>query len=704
MTLSKLTTARDGDYYCKVSNLSNPTTGTINSANIFLKVDEAPKITLQTAVVLPAPAGTAPADYFGKTKMATGGSIRLQVVVTGTDSVENPLRYRWQFNKRDIVGAPSLPTFDLIGAPLTASGKYRCIISNFSGEVTTKELTISVQNAPQITGQPKDINQIEETKLESDIVIAMGAATLRYLWQKQITGPGGVISWQNLTEQKSSRLIIAVPDTNRDSGVYRCLVTNEVGEAISDEIDVIINPIPVADLGPVVGLSTIPFYPTQAMAGEFVRIFGQNLQYTTSVKFGQISVIPVVESSNAILVNVPTTAPLTATPIEVISKNGSDFTESSFTRVTTFANTFREWIDYDLINNNPRIIPFSATPKSLDGSNKFLEQSGYEFGPVWYYFTVPINYRLTVRVTGLSRSGIFLDPSIEIHEEGTSPNNLFFLGPDGVKRFRSIPTASSAIVRQIVETVTVTSQPATNPAVTSRNYMVVVRGTTGDLLPNTSRYGDFNIQLTFAKTTTTPAPFTVSTDGSQSNSDVDGLLNSIANVQDEVAAGNDETRIGGDAGDPAKAPGVIFDAGAEATVVADKTKVSFNVSLEAENTSGDDQFAWQVCDAKGEALLAAWVNSADGSVRFVQPDGTTQLSKVSLVHNTDRVAFEISVDTARATWSVMINGVAASEALPLPQGAQFGQVSTVWDLGPDGVASGASVVFCDFKVEHSVAP
>ncbi|MFM2177981.1 MAG: hypothetical protein RL015_2079 [Verrucomicrobiota bacterium] len=701
LTLSKLTAARDGDYYCKVSNLSNPTTGTISSANIFLKVDVAPKVTLQTAVVPPPPTGPAPADYFGNTKMATGGSIRLQVVVSGTDSVENPLRYRWQFNKRDIVGAPSLPTFDLIDAPLTASGKYRCIISNYSGTTTSKELSITVQDAPVITIQPTDINQFEENKLETTAVKASGAATLRYRWEKRFSIPTGGIGWEVVAGQTSTKLSIASSDASRDTGVYRCVVTNDVGSVTSSEIDIIVDPHPVADLGPVSGVSTVDLYPSIARAGEYVRIYGENLRFTKSVKFGAATATPTIESDNAILVQVPATAPTSATAIEVVSKNGSDFTGLAFTRTTGFANLFGETIvaPFD-VKNDPTIIPIILGQVSYLGNNQFAENVS-NLGEVWYHFSVPVDHKLAINVAGQKTGSFLMDPSLELYEQGLGPAGVFFLGPDGVTRFKPAYIQTSRDVGSTVENVAVTVRGS------SKQYLLRVRASDPPGPINVG-YGNFRLTTVISKVGavgSSLASNTANEDGKRNNWQVDGSSSVVANEVLVSTNEQDELRFGGVDAVVNTEPTVIWYRNQPIENSTGSTKISLSMILNAEGTEGeDDQFSWQITDEEGGALFAVWFSALDGSVRLVQADGNSVKASQSILLNSDRVPVEITLDTVSSTWSVLINGVSVADPLPLMANAQFGKISAVWDLGPDGVASGASMVFGQFKVEHSVAP
>lgn len=699
LSFSKLTTARDGDYYCKVSNLSNPTTGTVNSAQIFLKVDIAPKITVQTSVVTPAPDG-----YTAATKVIRGGNVKLQVAVSGTDSIENPLRYRWQKNKKDLVGVPSLPTLDLTSVALTASGKYRCIVSNYSGSVTSKELTITIQDPPAITVQPIDVTQYEDIKLETVAIKATGAATLRYQWEKRITNLDSSFSWTPVIGQKYSKLSISTADALRDSGVYRCRVTNEVGFDLSDEIDINVQLIPVAELGPVTGLSQVEFYPRVARSGEYVRIYGSELRFTKSVKFGTTSATPVIESDNSILVKVPSTAPMTATPMEVVSKRGSAFTSGDFRRTEDYENVFIDWDDL----NNATIVPFSSSIKKYNGDNRYssnLAGSSTD-GPVWYLFSVPVNYNLTVQVTGFMTDGKSFDPSISLYEVGRNSNGTYFYGPDEVTEFKWSPTKTSSWIGILSERVEIDAR-STNVNVKSKLYMVQVYGETYSWRNSTTPAGKFEMSVAFTKLNPLASKnaeaneLDNTTSSSKALDQIDDYQTEISRVAHTTES--DEICLGGTDYNESE-PVVLGHASRGALCDNSMTTTSFAVSLETGGNQGDDQFSFQVEDVGGQPLLAVWISSSDGSVRLVQPDGTSITSSLVLPLNSDRMPIEITVNPVTSTWSVMINGVAASEPLSLPVGANFGAASAVWDLGEDGASSGASMIFSRFKVEHSVVP
>ena len=104
----------------------------------------------------------------------------------------------------------------------------------------------SVAERPKITTHPQELNCTTSGKPVSFTVQATGTEPLRYQWQwKPVVE--GVISeeWQNLSSGES----VQGADTATlkyssigacSEGLYRCVVTNVVGKAISEYTDHII--------------------------------------------------------------------------------------------------------------------------------------------------------------------------------------------------------------------------------------------------------------------------------------------------------------------------------------------------------------------------------------------------------------------------------------------------------------------------------
>lgn len=683
LSLTKLAISRDGDYKCVVTTA----TGSVDSAVITLKVDVAPKITTQTAVVTTPPDNT----YSTKSKVPVGGKVQLQVLAgTGTDSAENPLTYQWQKGRRNIVGATSR-ILELTNIQLSDTGKYRCIVRNFSGSATSNELTITVQNPPVITVQPTDIlTNIEESKLESDVVRASGTATLKYKWEKQITAPGGGTAWSPVAGQTSSKLVIAKSDIDLHNGTYRCVVSNEVGSANSNEIDVEIQQIPVAELGPIVGLSAVGFYPPVARDGDLVRIFGNHMQYTTGVKFGETVVVPKVESQNAILVKVPADAPLTDTPMEVICKRGSASTTTGFRRT----------LDFENILANATIMPVTPGRYLLDGNNEYAAGQS-ALGEIWYEFSLPKNHRVTISCEGRQVGFQFVDPSIEIYEQQLSGATAgTFAGPDGVTRYRSVAIGRSINVGRIFERLFATiGNEAKRVILKMRSSLPPGR----NMLP----YGPIKLDVTISKLviTSSQTTKTPTQDDNPLKTSVLASGNLVENESSLPAIEGDnssELRLTSQEILNNQGASLLWDLGR--SIAEGYTEMDFSMTVEDETTSSDDAFGWQILDTQGQSVLAMWGNLSDGKVRFTLPDGSTVVSEMTLFSGDDFQTFRIKHHRSMQTLEVITGGASSGVTVNLPAGTELKEIVPAWDAGADRDLSKAAVIFRNFKVEHSVAP
>lgn len=688
LTLSKLSVDKDEDYKCVVTTAS----GSVESEVITLKVDIAPKIAAQTSVVTTPPDNT----YAIKTKAPVGGKIQLQVVLgSGTDSVENPITYQWQKTKRNIVGATSR-VLELTGLTLADSGKYRCIVKNFSGTATSNELTITIQTPPTITVQPTDIvTTIEESKLESaEAVKATGTATLKYKWEKQISIPGGGTAWSAVAGQTTTKLVFAKADIDLHNGTYRCVVSNEVGTANSNEITVEVQPMPVPSPAAVAGISSRAFYPNKARANEHVRIFGQNMQYTRAVTFGTAASTSVtIESSNAILVKVPSEAPLVSTPITISNQRGSANTAANFTRSEEFCND----------PSNPTIIPFSTKRMTFKGNNKFREIAD---GDVAYEIDVPANHRIIINCNGEKGELFqFYDASFGLFEQADAAGSGTGPAADGVTPIKNVAVKSGNTSGRIYESATYLT-PAKK-----RKYEIYVRRNTPSFGARMDPLGPFELTITITKLafTSKNIPSGQSVEDEEKSMTSEMAKAEWSSVEAFVFMDNAITPIGlgdlklGGHDETSTEPLVLWH-NSEASSAATHTLTSFDLSLQPGEADADDQFGWQITGVDENPLVSVWVSAADGSVRLVNADGSSATSSLKIAPGEDSYRLEIAVNHLAGTWQVFIDGKAASTPQSLPAQTGFGSVAAIWDLGADKASDKAAVIFRNFKVEHSVAP
>ncbi len=681
--------ANMGYYKCTVSGSG----ATAVSNTVFLQVDEAPRVTV--------PVPVAPATAF----VLTGSNIHLKVTATGTNTSANPLVYVWQKNGVNILGGPNSDTLILATTSTADSGNYKCVVSNLVGTGTSVGLAVNVQTAPSIPTQPVDATAFEDTPAALSLVAA-GSPTLTYRWQRESQAFPG--TFNDLVPAKTTATLSFPKAQVADSGNYRCIVANQVGTITSSVAKFTVTPIPTPTLGPVGGLSTVEFFPTKGQAGDKVRMYGVNLQYTLEVRFGDDTTPGtgflaakaasfVIESNGtlpaSLLITVPADAPLTATHIQVKSKNAIPAVSTLlFTRTASYAN--------DFANTNIRTL--TSGSEGLLGDNTFA-QGITSLGQVYYLMRFPKITRVSVYCSGLpvAGSGLVMDPSLEVYREVTGGTT--FNGPNGVTKFPYTAQHISNIVGYTNESVSLTTDwPGQFILIMVRSSNPVGIGYVG--------YGPFQLALVASPLTTDYASST-----SPSSQGVVLKKSAVAQgawTSSNSAAGSvvptkensgQRVQFGGSAAAGTE-PIVLWNESGDQPVGNGRVVTSFTMSLEEGQLGGDDQFAWQVSNPEGNPLLALWVNAADGSIRSVQPDGTTHNSLQHITPGAGSHRFEITVDPAAGTWITMMDGVPVTAPVPLPAGARFGDISAVWDLGADGQSSGASIIFDDFAVEAEQVP
>ncbi len=710
LSLTKLSAASVGEYQCTITNAPKGAAAVpapVLSSLIYLQVDDAPKITQQTTVL---PYDATP-GLVGTPKIPADKKLHLKVVALGTDRTAdvpappapdipaNPLTFQWLKNNLPLAGENAAELI-IEPAQINDSGKYSCIVQNFSGKVTSKVLTITVSGPPVITTEPVDVTGIQESTLETSLTVT-GSPTIKFKWQKEVPSVGGGTTWENVPGKTTAKLVLPAAKLG-DAGIYKCLVSNDFGSTESNEVLVTVTPIPPPTIAPVPNQSIYEFYPAVARAGEKVRIFGQNLNYTTRVLFGGQPATFVKESSNSILATVPGSAPLTDTPIEVGTVNPTTvFTTQTFRRTTEYENAYNFYPDpilgspFGFFRYDATILTAASgvvTRSIVNGSNENTDE-------VYYLIRLPNPSDLTVFVTGLQSAGKIASLHIDLHRQaGTNVTNNNFAGPDGVMRFPNNPTVSTPLFTIGANQV---SLATANP-----NEFVLIRIEPGTIILGTNWVwnGPFQLRVSVTPSTTASRKSSEPVEIMQ----VGGAQAAVDLIEDFAVKTSTSTssavRFGGDSNAFGTEPMALWHDVREEAKSSRQVVSKFSMSLELGEENGDDQFGWQVSGSDGEALLALWVDSATGRISSVEPDGTVHESIQHITPGGGAHRFEIVVNQEAGSWIIHMDGVPVTkESIPLPLGARFSDVSTVWDLGQDARASGASIIFDDFSVEAEVA-
>ncbi|MES2596104.1 MAG: hypothetical protein V4662_12245 [Verrucomicrobiota bacterium] len=681
-----------GYYQCTVKNAPKGfATGSDLSDLIYLQVDDGPKITKQTTI-LPYETGAKATP-----KIPYNKKLHLQVMVTGTDRAadegtlkSNPQTVRWLKNGVALVAGPGVVmnktlaagviTYELIIQPTAATdtGKYALEVSNLVSKVTSTVVSITSSGPPIITVQPAAVTGIEESKIETFVTATNGSPLLTYSWEKKSGDLWAVLG-------KTAAKLTFLSAAQNDGGIYRCKVSNDYGDTYSAEVIVTVTPIPSPTLEPVPGLSAVELYPSVARTGDKVRIYGQNLNYVKTVKFGVADATFVIESANAIVVTVPPAVSTTPAPISVSTKNP----------VPTDTDTlFRRTDEYENILSNTTIVTQTSGTVNISGDNRYVQQTYNSFfGDVYYELFLPTPTQVQVYLQCLSiESGLPADLDMQAYREtqtGTS-----FVGANGVTRYPSRATTFSAYAGNDALVIS-TSQP-------NQRILINVYGGFAVTQVGYVDFGPFTltvVPVSLSGGSNVQQPTLTRLDAGWETGGKSGL-NKLDPQEDDT---DEDVRMQFGGTDITSAePVVIWQQTEGASSATGSVIASFDMSLESGTAGGDDQFAWQVSGADGSPLAALWVNAADGSLRVVQADGTVTTSTQHITPGGGAHRFEITVDPVARTWITIMDGVPVTDPVALPAGSSYGEISAVWDLGADQTASGASIIFENFRVEGVV--
>ena len=166
---------------------------------------------------------------------------------TLTAEVSNATTYQWQYKRGTgnwtkltetaaFVGVTT-PSLTITQSEVRARNTYRLIATGEGGEAISNEVTVTIPVLPPVFDVQPESTTASVGETATLTAVVSNADT--YQWQyKRGTG-----SWTNLTETAAfvgvtTPSMTVTQSTTRARNIYRLVATNEVGEAISDEVTI----------------------------------------------------------------------------------------------------------------------------------------------------------------------------------------------------------------------------------------------------------------------------------------------------------------------------------------------------------------------------------------------------------------------------------------------------------------------------------
>lgn len=154
--------------------------------------------------------------------MVEGNAASLTVVAEG----QGTLSYQWYKDDVALSGATSA-TLSFSRLAMSNAGKYKVVVSDINGTLTSSTVEVAVYNKLEITKQPAGFTVVEGNA-KSLTVEAEGEGTLSYQWYKDdvvMTGANGA----SITFDS-----IAISD----AGEYKVVITDDIGSITSNTVTV----------------------------------------------------------------------------------------------------------------------------------------------------------------------------------------------------------------------------------------------------------------------------------------------------------------------------------------------------------------------------------------------------------------------------------------------------------------------------------
>ncbi|HYF35687.1 MAG TPA: immunoglobulin domain-containing protein [Prosthecobacter sp.] len=622
LSLTKLTPANEGMYFCRVSNTLNGGSF-VDSSLAELIVEDLPKITAITST-----------EALNKHKVVLNGSITLSATTTGLINT-----YQWLKAGKALVGKTQ-STLTLSPAQVAESGSYTLQVTNNVGKATSTALAVAVLIPPTINQVPVGVSTYETSPATISIK-ASGSPTLRYQWEKSLPGGG----YLKLTG-KTAPVLSFGSVTLSDAGLYRCVVSNDVGTATSLDALLSVTQVPPATI--------TQFLPARGMAGELVRLTGSNLQYVSAVKFGTTNAnVFTIVSDSEILITAPIMPAGSSVEISLTSK-GTGGTVSSgptrtYTRTASYGNDQR--IDARIMN---------GTNVSMDGNNTGFTDDDfydYQYASAWYWWTAP-------------RAGTY---QLQVTENFDSVVVVYRGRPDSSTLNYVSYTDSSWGAGEIVNVTATAGQ--------SLLFQV------SSFYANANLQGQFGIYLS-PVTFTMPTPEMAAEGGTQPEAP--------APVPSDKAL-----RLGG-GGVASLEPVVLVEKPGSGEADAGVVRTYFKMGVEAAyGAASADSFEWTLKDQNGRSLGGLSVDAGDGALHLLGADG----SKTPLPGRLTAGAlhkFELILDQSNRSWSARMEAQTLFPDQKIPAWAVFNHLVPGWTSGGDQ-SPAATLIIDDIRVLRDTA-
>lgn len=196
-------------------------------------VSNASGAVVSNTVVLALPGSKPTITKQPKDVLATDGA----AVTFNVAASSSGLQYQWEWSedggatwKNCTITGSNTDTLSFSMVASYNGRKYRCIVSNSAGSVTSAVATLTLYSKPTITTQPADVLAVESAVV-SFTVVATGD-DLNYQWQWSSDGS----NWKNCTAAGYNTDTFSFTMLAKYNGrKYRCVVTNVMGSATSSE-------------------------------------------------------------------------------------------------------------------------------------------------------------------------------------------------------------------------------------------------------------------------------------------------------------------------------------------------------------------------------------------------------------------------------------------------------------------------------------